>query len=109
MVKIYLCSPYSHHDPNVCHARFEAVNRKAAELMRKGHVVFSPISHSVCIADHIGNHLDQDFWLNQDVAFLPWCDEVWVLKLEGWTESTGIKKELKMARKLKKKVRKIEP
>ena len=42
----YLASPYSHSDHAVVEGRFRAVCRHAADLMRNGHHVFSPIAHT---------------------------------------------------------------
>ena len=96
---IYLAAPYSHSDPKVRDSRFNAVNKKAAELMEKGHIVFSPISHSHSISKYVKNidACDNEFWLNQDFPFLDICDEMWVLKLDGWKKSDGIKKEISYA------------
>jgi len=96
--KIYLCSPYSHPVKAVCNDRFRAACKAAAKLMRDGYIVFSPLSHSVPIADYTGNHLDHNFWLEQDLSFLDsWADEVWVLMIDGWEESKGIAAEIKRA------------
>ncbi len=46
MEKIYLATPYTDFDPAVRAARFFAVNKVAAHLMKKGFLVFSPISHT---------------------------------------------------------------
>ena len=108
MKRIYLCAPYSSNDKSVILERVYLVNKKAAELMDKGYNVFSPISHSHAISEHTkANALDHDFWLNQDLSFIEWCDEVWVYPLPGWEESSGIKREIEYAIKLGKVVRKI--
>jgi len=43
---IYLASPFSHPDPAVREQRFEAACRAAADLIRQGKSIFSPIAHS---------------------------------------------------------------
>ena len=43
---IYLASPYSHPDPSVREQRFQNACRIAAELMRSGRIVYSPVAHS---------------------------------------------------------------
>ena len=108
MPKIYLACPYSHDDPEVREARVDAADMQAAQLMEAGHVVFSPLSHSHRIAHYIDNHLDHEFWLKQCLPFVDWCDEVWVMKLEGYKESRGIKKETKHAAKTVKQVKYLE-
>jgi len=47
MKKIYLSTPYTHKQQSVEQARFDAVNIIAANLMKQGYFVFSPISHSL--------------------------------------------------------------
>jgi Domain of unknown function (DUF1937). len=42
---IYLASPYSHPDPLVREARFDAACRAMADLVHAGQIVFSPIVH----------------------------------------------------------------
>lgn len=111
MSKIYLASPYSHAGQTVRYRRFEAACKAAAILMRKGHVVFSPIVHSYSIAD-IGRMTgDWETWKRQDVAFLRgfYPTEVVVLKLPGWERSAGIEAELLMAESLEIPVRFVEP
>ena len=102
--KIYLCHPYSHPDPVVMQLRFQSANELAARLMRCGFVVFSPLSHSVPIADHLKNHRSYDFWLGQELAWLRLCDEVWVPLVEGWADSRGIEIELVHASELGKRI-----
>ncbi len=101
---IYLASPYSHPDAAVRQQRFEAACRVAAELIRRGHVVFSPIAHSHSIAQH-GLPMDWGFWEAQDRRLLAACDELWVLKLDGWQHSRGVQAEIAIARALGKAVR----
>lgn len=85
---IYLASPYSHADPAVREARYRAACRATAALLKAGLVVFSPIVHShplVAFALPTG----WDFWERIDRAYLARCDEVVVLMLDGWEESTS--------------------
>ena len=96
MRKIYLASPYSHPDKAVCNERFKQAYKAASNLMSQGYIVFSPIAHSVPIADCLKNHFDHDFWLEQDFSFLDsWADEMWVLMIDGWEESEGILAEIR--------------
>jgi len=101
MKKIYLASPYSHPVKSVCNDRFWAACKTTAKLMQDGYNVMSPIVHSHPVAQCAGNHLDNDFWLNQDMSFLDsWADEIWVLTIEGWNKSKGIAREIKHAKKI---------
>jgi len=105
---IYLASPYSHPCPVVRHARFAAVCRQAAEMLRCGIPVFSPIAHSHAIAAH-DLPLDWAFWHRFDRPFIEICSEMWVLTLDGWQESRGVQAEIALARELEKPVVLVEP
>jgi nucleoside 2-deoxyribosyltransferase len=97
---IYLASPYSHPDPEVRHQRFEAVNRAAANLMRQGYVVFSPISHSHIIARDHDLPTDWEFWERIDIEFVKKCDRLFVLMIDGWDKSHGVRAERTLAHSL---------
>lgn len=99
-VLIYLACPYSHPDPAVRQARFEAVNRAAAALMRQGNYVLSPISHSHPIALTGDLPLGWDYWEQYDRLLLAQCGRMVVLMLDGWRESVGIRGEVSLAREL---------
>ncbi len=101
---IYIASPYSHPDPQVRQERYEAACRAAAQLMRQGHAVFSPVAHSHGIARY-GLPLDWDFWAEYDLKLLAACDELWVLKLDRWQHSRGVLAEIAAAKTLGKPVR----
>jgi hypothetical protein len=105
---IYLASPYSNADPAVEQARFDAVCRAAAALMRQGLLVFSPIAHSHPIA-RFGLPTDWSFWQRYDSAFLAQCDELWVLMLPGWDRSVGVRAEVRLAKEMGKPMRLVEP
>ena len=100
---IYICSPYSHFDPAVREQRFEAACRAAAELTRQGRSVFSPVVHSHNLCRH-GLPLDWQFWQRHDLKFLAICNEIVVLKLDGWEQSVGVQAEIAAARALGKPV-----
>ncbi|MDR0327893.1 MAG: DUF1937 family protein, partial [Planctomycetaceae bacterium] len=54
MPLLYLCCPYSHPNPTVREDRFRTACRASAILMKSDIVVFSPLSHSVPIAEYVG-------------------------------------------------------
>ena len=105
---IYLCCPYSHVDPTVREARFDAACRAAAALMRAGKMVFSAISHTHPIAQY-GLPKGWDFWEAYDRELLQRCEEVVVLMLDGWQRSVGVQAEIKIARQLGKPVSYLTP
>jgi hypothetical protein len=100
----YLAAPYSHPDPLVRIARFEAINRAAYRLMLRGEVVFSPISHSHPIEMESGQINSHEFWAKQDDWFEQHCSKVAVLMMDGWRESKGTQREIRMAEELGKEI-----
>ncbi len=99
MTKIYLATPYSHANPAVRQARFEAVTKAAGVLIAQGHHVFSPITHSHPIALACPDTpTDHEFWWKFNKAWIDWCDEVWILIIDGCDESLGANKEMAYAR-----------
>ena len=100
MKKIYLATNYSHSDPDVREQRFNIINKVASEIMYSGNIVFSPISHSHCIEKASGVIRPSGFWLNQDLPFLAFCDELWIYKQDGWESSTGLQAEISEAKRL---------
>ncbi len=105
MSLLYVACPYSHIDPKVRDYRFRTACRASALLMKAGVVVISPLSHSVPIAEYVGEvESDHDFWLGQDIPILQRCEELLILGLDGWTESLGVRKEMFEALALKKPI-----
>ena len=100
---IYLASPYSHPDPAVRQARFVAVCGRAAELMREGLNVFSPIAHSHPLVEH-GAPTDWEAWKRVDMEMIGFCSHLYVLRIDGWQESVGVQAEIAEAERLGKKV-----
>jgi hypothetical protein len=100
MKKLYIAIPYR-NNPEYS---FEIANFVSAELMKKGYIVFSPISHSHPIGLVMNKQFDHEFWMNQDLPFLKFCDELIVICIEGWKESKGVQEEIAMAKLLKKKI-----
>jgi len=106
---LYLASPYSHNDPEVRQIRFHAACRKAAQLMRDGHCVFSPIAHSHPIDLHFGAPESGDFWKRQDIPVLRHAAKLVVLTLEGWQQSKGVAWEIALANELQIPVEFVAP
>ncbi len=105
---MYLASPYSHVDPAVREQRFTIATRVAAQLIRAGHQVFSPISHSHPIAAN-GVPSDWTSWEAFDRRMLEACDELVVLMLDGWRESRGVQAEIDLAIEMDLPIRYLRP
>jgi hypothetical protein len=105
---IYLASPYSHPDRAVREFRFHEACRAAAQLIRAGRDVYSPIAHSHPIAAH-GLPIDWTFWEPSAQRRLAQCTEVVVLTLDGWRTSVGVRAEMRIARRYDKPVKFLAP
>jgi len=101
---IYLACPYSHPDNNVREHRFKMANRAAAKLMREGHIIYSPISHTHPIAVEGDLPLDWAYWQSVDEFYIRLCERVIVLMLTGWESSKGVQAEIEIAQSLDKPV-----
>jgi hypothetical protein len=75
----YLAIPYTWNPDK----SFEIANKVSAKLMQEGKVIFSPISHSHVIADHMDDslRLSQSFWMDQDIPLLSVCGEIIIVVL----------------------------
>jgi hypothetical protein len=102
MKLVYIAAPYSHIDNRIRRCRVRAATKYAGELIQKGYNVFSPLTHSVPIAEMIG--IDDGKWIARDLVFMKIIDELHILKLPGWVVSKGVQEEIKYAMKLKKEV-----
>ena len=94
---IYLASPYSHPDPAVRQARFEAACKQAALMMRAGLIVFSPLAHSHSIAIRHDLPGDWEFWKRQCERCIKARDKVVMMMLEGFQLSQGMMEEFAIA------------
>jgi hypothetical protein len=69
--------------------------------MQDGNVVFSPISHSHPIADHLDPNIrtDSEWWMQQDLYWMQYCDELYVIDLTKYDglnliqNSIGVQRE----------------
>ena len=94
---VYLAGPYTHQDSEVRLARYEAITLVAARLIEKSCIVFSPLTmtHPIdIIMSEEAETQGSDFWVEFDEAFMSACGQIKVLKLPGWNESNGVKREI---------------
>lgn len=97
MRKIFLACPYSHTDPSVTHERFIESNKVAAIIVESGNAVFSQVSmsHPINLA-FVGKDKTEigALWAPVDEVFMDMLDELIILDLPGWDQSSGIKREI---------------
>ena len=97
---IYLAAPNRHPSKPLRDARMEAVGRVAAGLTGMDRRVFCPLMYAQALIDHGFGHKDDRWWYGYDVGWLPYCEELAVLKLPGWAESEGVRIEVEVAESL---------
>ena len=95
----YLAGPYSSPHIHIRDRRYQQISFVAAELIKRGELIYSPITSCHPIACDHGLPTDAAFWLHYDLAFLARCDRLLVLQLEGWDRSEGVKHEIEFAEK----------
>jgi nucleoside 2-deoxyribosyltransferase len=111
MNKIYLAIPYTWNPDK----SFEIANKVTADLMSKGNVVFSPISHSHPVADFLPKELrtNSEWWMQQDLPLVQWADEIHVVHIGDLgndliCNSKGVCREIEYAKQLNKPIKIIE-
>jgi hypothetical protein len=90
---IYLAIPYAGQEG----FSVEVANKVSGELMKRGKVVFSPISHTHSIAEMCEMPVCWEFWEKQDKAMIDRADEILVVCIDGWDHSRGVIEELEHA------------
>lgn len=100
---IYLAAPYSHIKQRIREQRYWAACR-AAQTLAKEFAVYAPIVHWHPVALHWRLPGDAVFWAKQNRPFVAACEKVFVLRIDGWRESRGIREELRWAKEFGKPV-----
>jgi Domain of unknown function (DUF1937) len=106
---IYLASPFSSTEYLVRMKRYQDVCMASAAMISSGHFVYSPIAHSYGIALHGQMRDDWKTWATHSAMMIYRSTQLWVLKLDGWEESEGIKQELILAGKAGKPITFVDP
>ena len=91
---IFLGCPYSSDDPAVVAERVDIASRVTVELLSRGHIVVSPLPLSHPLAKH---GTPKGGWYKYCLELLKLCNSLWVLQLDGWDVSEGVRLELSAA------------
>lgn len=98
---IYLAAPYTLNgtaEPEEMNTRVKQVTRAANQLMMMGLNVFSPVTHSHAINKVAELEFDTADWLRKDFGYLKNAKGMYVLMLDGWENSIGVRREIEYAR-----------
>lgn len=94
---LYLASPYSHPDREVMEDRYHAALFTVARLVRVGQIPYCPIVHFHEVARWHKLPTDAAYWSRINVAMLRLADSLYVLRLDGWDQSVGVRAEIEFA------------
>ncbi len=89
--------------------RYEKVMSVVARLIKQSQKVISSIVHCHPMALKFGLPKDDTYWSEYDNALIRACDEFWILKLDNWNKSKGIKRETAYAKSLGKPISFLDP
>jgi len=95
---VFVSAPYSHPIKQVTDMRVRAVAKYCAELLKNGTSCLTPITAGTCILEHTKLPSDFEFWKKMSFDMLEVCNEMHVIMLEGWNESTGVAAEIEFAK-----------
>ena len=93
----YLAAPYSSIHIHIRDRRYNQISFVASELMKRGEIIYSPITACHHIAADYSLPFDADYWLRTNLEFLTHCGKLYVLQLDGWEQSIGVKREIEFA------------
>lgn len=105
----YVAGPYWHPHPAVRQRRTELHAKAVAAILRSQDglsatsdlVLFSPVVHGHNIDPHLhDSEQSERYWRRHGLAMLRRCDMIFVIKLDGWEQSTGTKAEIELAQSL---------
>jgi len=105
----YLASPYSHPLAATRELRYRAARDGTGWCLRHRMWVYSPIVHCHDLAAQSGMPTDFEFWGDYNRAMIEQADELLVLTIEGWQQSTGVNAEITFAADLGLPIRLMTP
>lgn len=98
---IYLASPFTHKNKSVMEERFWVVSEVAGRLTKERNVhLYCPIAMGWPIAQKADLPTDWNYWQHNCKVFISRCQELWVVMIDGWKESTGVQAEIEYAKSI---------
>lgn len=94
---IYIGIPYTHPDKTVMEDRYKLVSSITAYLVKRGFIVFSPITYGHTLCEFEDMPRDFKFWNELCLSFLVTSDLLVCVKALGWEESRGLDAEMEFA------------
>ena len=102
MKKIFISMPYTHPDEEIMRERANIARKYSADIVDKmGLSLVCPVLIGI---DYISSGVDIQMthqeWLDFSLLYMKGCDEVWILCIEGYDLSNGVKAEIQYADEL---------
>lgn len=109
--QIYVASPYSHKSKKIMIQRFKDITRIIGILQDTHPYAFiGPITQSHQTAMHMKKSEGSfKHWARRDYTYIYNSQELWVVKLPGWTISVGVQAEIEFAKAIGIPVKYIDP
>lgn len=94
---IYLASPYTHPQEHIRTRRYILTRDFVHQQLVLGVAIFSPIVYTHPMAVTHQMPIEADFWKFFNDEFITRCSALWVLTIDGWEQSVGVKDEIAIA------------
>jgi hypothetical protein len=98
--KIIVVAPFNTPNEELKKRRVKTIATYCGELFKKGHIPVSALLSGLAFAEHSELPTDTLTWANFSKLYVKGCDEMHVLKLDGYLESSGVLLEIEEATKL---------
>jgi len=98
--KIFVAGPFNHPDKEVMDYRTKTIAEYCVKIFNEGNFPVSALLSGLSFANYGNLPTDTETWRNFSIKYVEGCDELHILKLEGWEESSGLKTEIATAERL---------
>ena len=98
--KIFVAGPFNADSEDIKNKRVQSIAEYCVKLFNNGDSPISALLMGLSFAKYGNLTTDTDTWKVFSETMLKGCDEVHVLKIEGWQKSSGVKIEIEKAIRL---------
>ena len=97
---IFVSGPYSSTNPEEKKTRVKAIASACIKIMQSGDMAISPLTFGLSLIEKSEQDLPEsyEFWDRFCREFVATADVMYVLDLEGWELSSGVKDEIAAAK-----------
>ncbi len=99
--KIFVAGPFNANSEDIKNERIKIIAEYCVKTFNGGNSPISALLMGLSFAKYGNLTTDTETWKLFSETMLKGCDEVHVLKIEGWEKSNGVKIEIEKAIELK--------